>query len=218
MRKLIAASILSADFSRLGEELKAAESAGADWVHFDVMDGRFVPNISFGIPVLESIRPVSRLTFDVHLMIAEPQKYVAQFRKAGADYITVHAEACEDLVACLRGIRRLGAKAGVSLNPKTPVEKALQAIPDADLILFMGVEPGFGGQKFDETVIPKIKAARKAVDAGKHRALIEVDGGVNDETAEAISKAGADVFVAGSYLFKNKQGLKHAIAELRKRI
>ena len=218
MRKLIAASILSADFSRLGEEVKRAHKAGVDWIHFDVMDGCFVPNITLGVPVLESIRPVTGLTLDVHLMILDPSRYIRQFRDAGADLITVHVEACTDMMGCVRQIKESGAKAGVSLNPETPLDKVANILPELDLVLFMGVDPGFGGQKFREDILPKIAEARGMIDSKGLATLIEVDGGVNDKTAGAISKAGTDVFVAGSYLFKHPDGVAAAVAELRKRI
>jgi ribulose-phosphate 3-epimerase len=218
MAKLIAASILSADFKRLGEEIRGAERAGVDWIHFDVMDGCFVPNISFGIPVLASIRDATKMPFDVHLMILDPQRYVSAFRQAGADIITVHAEACVDLPGCVDAILKTGAKAGVSINPQTPHDKIIPLLPKLDLLLFMGVEPGFGGQRFDASVLDKIRQARKAVDERRLKALIEVDGGVNEETAADISKAGADVFVAGSYIFTHRKGISQAVSELRKRI
>jgi len=218
MRKLIAASILSADFSRLGEEVKGAHKAGVDWIHFDVMDGCFVPNITLGAPVIESLRPVTGLTLDVHLMILDPSRYIRQFRDAGADLITVHVEACTDMMGCVRQIKESGAKAGVSLNPETPLDKVANILPELDLVLFMGVDPGFGGQKFREDILPKIAEARGMIDSKGLATLIEVDGGVNDKTAGAISKAGTDVFVAGSYLFKHPDGVAAAVAELRKRI
>jgi ribulose-phosphate 3-epimerase len=217
-KKLISASILSANFSKLGQELKTAEKGGVDWIHFDVMDGCFVPNISFGIPVLYSIRPQTKLPFDVHLMILDPRRYVKQFREAGADLITIHAEACLDLKGNIQDVLKTGAKVGVSINPKTPLENVISVLPEIDLILFMGVEPGFGGQTYDHDVTKKITAAKSLIDKNGYRAVIEVDGGVNAETAKEISDAGCDVFVAGSYIFNHPKGVDAAVAELRKKI
>jgi ribulose-phosphate 3-epimerase len=218
VKKIISASILSADFKSLGVDLRAAEEAGVDWIHFDVMDGAFVPNISFGIPVLASIREATKLPFDVHLMILDPLRYAKHFRQAGADIITVHAEATPDLPAALEEIRKSGAKAGVSLNPKTPFEMVRQHLPLTDLLLIMAVEPGFGGQSFDTSVLPKINEARKAIDRSGCKTLIEVDGGVNDKTAKAISDAGCDAIVAGSYIFKHPKGIAYSTETLRKSI
>lgn len=197
----IAPSILSADFSRLGEDIHTI--AAADYLHFDVMDGVFVPNISVGIPVLESVRKITEMTLDVHLMITEPLRYVGAFAKAGADIIVIHAEADtpEHTAEALREIRTQGKKAGLCLKPKTPAEAAMPYLDMLDLILVMTVEPGFGGQKFMMDMLPKITQLRQAIDAGSHRIELEVDGGINPETARLCVNAGADVLVAGSAVF-----------------
>jgi len=216
--KIIAASILSADFTCLGKQLVESEKAGIGWIHFDVMDGHFVPNISFGIPVLASIRGSSKLTFDVHLMISDPARYVNAFRDAGADIITVHVEACSDIQDCLLKIRESGAKVGLSINPGTSVDEGLPYLGEVDLVLFMGVEPGFGGQKFNPQVLEKISTARNAIDAGGFKTLIQVDGGVNLDTAADISMAGCDVFVAGSFIYDHPEGISRATQILREKI
>ncbi len=218
MAKIISASILSADFSRLGEEIRKAEAAGVDWIHVDVMDGVFVPNISIGLPVLASIRGTTRMFFDVHLMIVNPIRYVRYFRQAGADMITVHAESMKDLGQCIEEIRSCGAKVGISLNPSTPFDDIKPFLSELDLVLLMGVEPGFGGQKFNPQVLDKIKSARKAIDAAGAKVLIEVDGGINEETLPCVSKAGADVLVAGSYIFSNPKGIAYAVSKMRQLI
>jgi ribulose-phosphate 3-epimerase len=200
-RTLIAPSILAADFARLGEEVRAAEAAGADMIHVDVMDGHFVPNISIGSSVVKSIRPHSKLPFDVHLMIAPVDPFIQQFRDAGADIITVHPEAGPHVHRTLQAIRATGAKAGVSLNPGTPVEVVDPIIDLVDLILVMSVNPGFGGQSFIETALPKIEKLRKRIDATGRDIILEVDGGVNAKTAPRVIEAGATALVAGTAVY-----------------
>ena len=197
-------SMLSADFSRLGEELSRITEAGADWAHLDVMDGMFVPNITIGPLVVEAIRPISDITFDVHLMIQDPIRYVDQFAKAGADYITVHTEAEGDIMGAIERIRELGKHPGISLNPDTPVSEIERYLEHVDLILVMTVQPGFGGQKFRENGPEKISRIRKMADATGRRILVSVDGGINRDTGRRCVEAGADVLAAGSYLFKQE--------------
>jgi len=198
----IAPSILSADFARLGEEVRAVTGAGADYIHIDVMDGHFVPNITIGPLVVKALRPHSDLTFDVHLMIAPVDPYVEAFAEAGADIITVHPEAGAHLHRTLQMIRGCGKKAGVSLNPATPVEVIENVIDDVDLILVMSVNPGFGGQKFIESQLSKIERLRAMIDATGRHIDLEVDGGITIETAPRAIAAGADVLVAGTATFK----------------
>jgi len=199
--KKIAPSILSADFGRLAEEITAVEKAGADWIHIDVMDGHFVPNITIGPSVVSSLRKVTKLPFDVHLMIENPERYVETFARAGSDFITVHVEACHHLHRIVTLIRETGARAGVSLNPATPLALIEPILPDIDLLLVMSVNPGFGGQSFIGSVLPKIRRAGELVKAVAPNVLLEVDGGVTLVNARSVAEAGAEVIVAGAAVF-----------------
>lgn len=215
MSPLIAPSILSADFTRLGEEIAVAETGGADWIHVDVMDGHFVPNLTIGMPVLAGIRKCTALPMDVHLMIENPDRYIEEFARAGADLITVHAEACHHLQRTLTAIRALGKKAGVALNPATPPDVLSYVLADTDLVLVMSVNPGFGGQSFIDAVVPKIKQVREMFDmAGYEGVHVSVDGGIDASTAPLVVAAGADVLVAGSSIYKSKS-VEKAIAGLK---
>ena len=210
----IAPSILSADFSRLAEEIRSVEEGGADWLHVDVMDGRFVPNITIGPPVVAAIRPVTKLPLDVHLMIADPDRYIPAFAKAGAYIISVHAEACVHLHRTIHFIKEQGVKAGVVLNPHTPVETIRHVIADVDLVLLMTVNPGFGGQAFIPSVVPKIREVARLAGEQNKTLDIEVDGGVNAKTAPLCAEAGANVLVAGSAIY-NEADRAAAIRALR---
>jgi ribulose-phosphate 3-epimerase len=199
--KRIAPSILSADFSRLGEEVKAVEAAGADWIHVDVMDGHFVPNITIGPLVARAVRSVTDLPMDVHLMIENPDQYLEDFAKAGSTYLTVHPEACCHVHRTIGAIKDLGVKAGVSLNPATPLSAVEWILQDVDLVLIMSVNPGFGGQQFIAQSLQKIRDLKAIISARNLDVVIEVDGGVNKKTIQSVSEAGADAFVAGSAIF-----------------
>lgn len=208
---LIAPSILSADFANLQSEIECIENAGADWVHIDVMDGHFVPNLTIGAPVVKGIRKATKLPFDVHLMIDAPWKYISDFEKAGADIITVHQEACvENLPEVIAQIKSYGLKAGVSIKPKTSVDAIKDVLKDVDMVLVMSVEPGFGGQSFMENSLPKIKEIR----ALSPNIDIQVDGGINADTAKLVIEAGANILVAGSSVY-GAQNIKEAIESLR---
>lgn len=211
MAKLVAPSILSADFSYLARDIQAVTEAGADWIHVDVMDGHFVPNLTIGIPVVASLKKISKIPLDVHLMIENPERYIPGFIEAGADYLTIHVEASSDVVRDLKQIRALGANAGLTLRPRTPVQSILPYLAHCDLVLVMTVEPGFGGQAFMEDQVEKLRFLKEMRSQMGLSYIIEVDGGINAETARKAKDA--DVYVAGSYVFKND--LRTAIHSLK---
>ncbi len=215
MTTKIAPSILSADFSRLGEEIAAVEAGGADWIHVDVMDGHFVPNITIGPVVTRGARRATELPLDVHLMIEEPDQYVQAFVDAGAHVITVHQEACRHLHRTLHLIRELGALAGVALNPATPLESVRDVLPEIDLLLVMSVNPGFGGQSFIPASTEKVRRARRMLDEVGSTALIEIDGGVDTGNAREIAAAGVDVLVAGSAVYGHPSGPAEGVRAIR---
>lgn len=214
MNHLIAPSILSANFANLEEDIDMLNKSKADWIHVDVMDGVFVPNISFGFPVIAAVKNFAEKPLDVHLMITEPDRYLTEFAKVGADVITVHYEACKHLHRTIQNIKELGCKAGVALNPHTPVTLLQDIVQDLDMVLIMSVNPGFGGQKFIERTYTKIRELRAMAKEENPNLLIEVDGGVSIHNSLALLKAGANVLVAGNAIFSEKDQL-HAIAELK---
>ncbi|WP_043427898.1 ribulose-phosphate 3-epimerase [Cystobacter fuscus] len=203
-RVLVSPSLLSSDFGRLAEEVRAVEAAGADWIHVDVMDGRFVPNITLGPVIVQAIKKVATRPLDVHLMIVEPEKYVEAFAKAGADILTVHVEACTHLHRVLQQIRHAGARPAVVLNPATPLSAVEEVLGEVDMVLLMSVNPGFGGQGFIPHTVDKVRRLRAMLEARGLTTHIQVDGGINSETARLVVAAGADVLVAGSYVFGAK--------------
>ena len=211
----IAPSILSADFARLGEQVKEAEKAGADWIHVDVMDGHFVPNITIGPLIVRALRPVTPLPLDVHLMIEQPERYLADFAKAGADLLNVHLETCPHLHRTIQQIKELGVRAGVTLNPATPLSNLTDILSDVDLVLIMSVNPGFGGQSYIPASTAKIAQLRAMLDGIGSKAEIEVDGGVNPTTIATVAGAGATVLVAGSAIFNKRASVAENIRQLR---
>jgi len=198
---LVSPSILSADFSRLGEEVQAVQEGGADWIHIDVMDGHFVPNITIGPLIVSAVKKVARIPLDVHLMISDPDRFLGEFHAAGADILTVHAETCPHLHRTLTAIRELGMRAGVALNPSTPLAEVEYILGQTDVVMIMTVNPGFGGQSFIRAMLPKVRSLRAMIENSGYDILIEVDGGVSPVTAPDLAKSGADVFVAGSAVF-----------------
>ena len=212
---ILSPSILSADFARLGEEIATVEAAGADWIHVDVMDGHFVPNITMGPFIVETCRRITKLPLDVHLMIEEPERYIEAFARAGASGLTVHVETCPDIVGTLRQIKALGCRAGAVLNPETSVGGIQPALPEADLILVMSVHPGYSGQHFLPETIAKVSEIRKKLNALRSSAWLEVDGGIDTETLPKMKEAGATAFVAATAVFKHPAGPAERIRELR---
>lgn len=215
---VIAPSILSADFTRLGADLAACEKAGADWIHVDVMDGHFVPNITFGPLIIRACRQATQLPLDVHLMIENPERYLEEFARAGAARLTVHVETCPHLHRTLEQIAEMGVKPGVTLNPGTPASLIKEILPMVDLVLVMTVNPGFGGQKFIRPMLTKIAEIRAALDAIKSPAWLEVDGGISEATIRDVYQAGADAFVAGNAVFTHAGGISGGVSALRSQL
>ena len=205
---LLAPSLLAADFSNLAAEIKMVNDSDADWLHLDIMDGRFVPNISFGMMIVEVAKQYCKKPLDVHLMIVEPEKYIEKFRQSGADIISVHYEACPHLHRVIHQIKATGAKAGVALNPHTPISVLEDVIEDIDVVLLMSVNPGFGGQKFIYQTLPKAKKLKNLIETRNAKVLVEVDGGIGLHNAEAALKAGVDILVAGSSIFKSEDPIE----------
>ena len=214
----LAPSILSADFARLGEQVAEATSAGADYIHIDVMDGHFVPNITIGAPVVASLRSWTQLPLDVHLMIEQPERYISQFAGSGANIITVHVEACPHLHRTIQKIKEAGAKAGVALNPATPLSSIEEIAPHVDLVLIMSVNPGFGGQAFILEMLEKISRLRRMLDVEGLNTELEVDGGITIENAHSVVEAGARVLVLGTSVFNAKEGISQALREVRRAV
>ena len=211
----LAPSILSADFARLGSQIQEVEAAGADWIHVDVMDGHFVPNLTMGPAVVEACRRVTRLPLDVHLMVEEPSRFLEAFADAGADHLTIHIEACPHVHQVIQSIREMGRRAGISLNPGTPPAALREILPLVDIVLVMSVNPGYSGQQFIEAVLPKIQTLRRWIDEGRFATVIEVDGGIDAATAPLAAGAGAEVFVAATAVFGHKDGIGAGMQALR---
>lgn len=211
----LAPSILSADFARLGSQIQEVEAAGADWIHVDVMDGHFVPNLTMGPAVVEACRRATRLPLDVHLMVEEPSRFLEAFADAGADHLTIHIEACPHVHQVIQSIREMGRRAGISLNPGTPPEAVREILPLVDIVLVMSVNPGYSGQQFIEAVLPKIQTLRRWIDEGRFATVIEVDGGIDAATAPLAAGAGAEVFVAATAVFGHKDGIGAGMQALR---